>query len=123
MRATSLIVGSHFIASTGVKEVANWITVLDEFFHDVPIVQFLHHWENVVFSLTAAFFLITVSFLATRKTSLIPGPLQNAVEIAVESLDQLVAGILGPKGRAHTPFIGTLFLFIIIQHYMDIITE
>ena len=104
---------SNGLASAGVKEVANWVTFLNEHWHDVPFVQFLHHWENVVFSLFAASLLITVSFLATRKKSLIPHPLQNAAELAVESLDNLVTGIIGPRGRAHTPFIGTLFFFIL----------
>jgi F-type H+-transporting ATPase subunit a len=121
MNAESLLVPVRFIASAGVKEVANWVTVLNEYFHNVPFVQFLHHWENVVFSLTAALFLIIVSFLATRKIEMIPNVLQNVAELAVESLDNLVTGIIGPKGRAHTPFIGTLFFFILVQNYMGLI--
>ena len=113
--------GSNFIAAAGVKEVANWVTALNEYFPAVPWVQFLHHCENVVFSLTAAGFLILVGFLATRKKSLIPSGVQNAVEFAVESLDNLVVGIIGPKGRQHTPFVGTLFFFILLQNYMGIV--
>jgi F-type H+-transporting ATPase subunit a len=112
---------SNVIASGGVKEVANWITVLNEHFHDVPAVQFLHHWENVVFSLIAVSFLIIVSFLATRKVALVPSGLQNVTELAVESLDNLVTGIIGPKGRKYTPFIGTLFFYVLIQNYMGLI--
>ena len=107
-------------ADEGLKELANWITLLNDYFHNVPFVQFLHHWENVVFSVTAGLFLIGVSFLATRKKSLVPTPLQNAVELAVESLDNLVTGVIGPKGRAYVPFIGTLFLYILIQNFMGI---
>lgn len=112
---------SNFISTAGVKEVANWVTVLHEYFPGIPWVQFLHHWENVVFSLTAAGFLIFVGFLATRRKSLVPHGIQNVVELAVETLDNLVVGITGPKGRQHTPFIGTLFFFILIQNYMGII--
>jgi F-type H+-transporting ATPase subunit a len=112
---------SHGLASAGVKEVSNWVTFLNEHWGNVSFVQFLHHWENVVFSLLAASLLITVSFLATRKKSLIPNPLQNAAELAVESLDNLVTGIIGPRGRAHTPFIGTLFFFILIQNFMGLV--
>lgn len=106
--------------SEGLKELANWITLLSEHWH-TPFTGFLHHWENVVFSLMAAAFLIGISFLATRKKSLIPTPLQNAVEMAAESLDNLVTGIIGPKGRAYVPFIGTLFLYILIQNFMGIV--
>lgn len=108
-------------ASEGLKELANWITLLNERWHDVPFVHFLHRWENVVFSLTASLFLIVLSLIATRKKSLIPGPLQNALELAVESLDNLVVGVIGPRGRAHVPFIGTLFLYILIQNFMGLV--
>ena len=105
----------------GLKELANWITLLNERLPNVPFVHFLHHWENVVFSLMASLFLITLSLLATSKRTMIPGPLQNALELAVESLDNLVTGIIGPRGRAHVPFIGTLFLYILIQNFMGLV--
>lgn len=108
-------------AHQGLKELANWITVLNDYFPDVSFVHFLHQWENVVFSLTAALFLIALSFLATRNKTLIPGPLQNALELAVESLENLVVGIIGPRGRAYVPFIGTLFLYILTQNFMGFV--
>lgn len=105
----------------GLKELANWITLLNERWHDVPFVHFLHQWENVVFSLIAALFLIVFSFFATRHKSLIPHPLQNLLELAVESLENLVTGIIGPRGRAYVPFIGTLFLYIVTQNLMALV--
>ncbi len=108
-------------AHEGLKELANFITVLNDFFHDVPFVHFLHRWENVVFSLIAGIFLIVISFLATRKKTLIPGPLQNGLELAVESLENLVVGIIGPRGRIYVPFIGTLFLYILTQNFMGLV--
>lgn len=113
--------GSHGAAQEGLKELANWITILNERWHDVGLVQFLHHWENVVFSLTAAFFLIVLSFFATRKKLLIPHPLQNVLELAVESLENLVTGMIGPRGRAYVPFIGTLFFYILTQNFMGLV--
>ncbi|MBI1977932.1 MAG: F0F1 ATP synthase subunit A [Candidatus Omnitrophica bacterium] len=107
-------------AEEGLKELANWITLVNEYRHG-SVAHFLHHWENVVFSLTAALFLVGISFLAARKKLLIPTPLQNALELAVESLDNLVTGIIGPRGRAYVPFIGTLFLYILIQNFMGLV--
>lgn len=112
---------AHGHAQEGLKELANWITLLNDYFHEVPFVHFLHQWENIIFSLTAGFFLIVVSFFATRKKTLIPGPLQNALEYAVESLENLVTGIIGPRGRAYVPFIGTLFLYILTQNFMGFV--
>ena len=116
--AGAAVHGAH---EEGLKELANFITLLNDFFHDVPFVQFLHQWENVVFSVIAGIFLIVFSFFATRKKSLIPGPLQNALELAVESLENLVVGTIGPRGRTYLPFIGTLFLYILTQNFMGLI--
>lgn len=113
--------GTSEHAQEGLKELGNFVTVLNDFFHDVPFVHFLHQWENVVFSLIAGLFLITISFLATRKKSLVPGPLQNILEITVESLENLVVGVLGPRGRQYVPFIGTLFLYILTQNFMGLV--
>lgn len=112
---------AHQATQEGLKELANWITLANERWRDVALVHFLHQWENVVFSLTAAIFLIGLSFLATRKKSLIPGPLQNSLELAVESLENMVTGIIGPKGRSYLPFIGTLFLYILTQNLMGLV--
>src|SRR3989338_8659946 len=107
-------------AHEGLKELANWVTLLNEYWHG-SIAHFLHQWENVIFSLTAALFLVGITFLATRKKSLVPTPLQNAVELAVESLDNLITGIIGPRWRAYVPFVGTLFLYILIQNFMGLV--
>jgi len=97
---------------SGVHEVANWVTFLNERWPDVPFFHFLHHWENIVFSLTASLVLIGVAALAVRHQSLIPHPIQNVAEFFVETFDNLVTGIIGTKGRTYVPFIGTLFIFI-----------
>src|SRR3989338_10559386 len=112
---------SHEAAHEGLKELANWITLVNERWHHVPFLNVLHQLENVVFSLTAAFFLIILSFFATRKKSLIPGPLQNVLELAVESFENLVTGIMGPRGRAYVPFIATLFIYILTQNFMGLV--
>ena len=113
-------VTTHGKAQEGLKELANWVTLVNEYSHGT-LAHFLHHWENVIFSLTAAFVLIAVSFFSTRKKSLIPTPLQNILELAIESFDNLVTGIIGPKGRSYVPFIGTLFLYILTQNFMGLV--
>ena len=115
--ATHGAAGAH----ESLKELANWITLANERWHDVPLIRFLHQWENVAFSVMAGLFLIALSFLATRKKALIPGPLQNVLELAVESLENLVTGIIGPRGRAYVPFVGTLFLYILTQNFMGLV--
>ncbi len=52
---------------------------------------------------------------------MIPGGLQNAVEAVVAGIDDFVCGLLGPKGRRYTPFIGTLFIYILFMNLSGII--
>ena len=79
------------------------------------------HWENIAFSLLAVFIISLVAYLASRKAKLIPGRLQNACEVVVGGLDDFVCGILGHKGRKYTPFIGTLFIYIIFMNLMGLV--
>lgn len=97
---------------TGAPELPNIITMLSARYHDVPFVMFLHHWEHVIYAFTVATGLSLLAYFATRNKTMVPGRLQNVLEIAVEGLDNFFAGILGPQGRRFTPFLGTLFLYI-----------
>ncbi len=96
----------------GAPELPNIITLLSSRFHDVAFIQFLHHWENVVFAFTVAIGISAVAFAATRRHTMLPGKLQNLLEMVVEGLDNFFAGILGPEGRRFTPFLGTIFIYI-----------
>jgi len=53
---------------------------------------------------------------------LIPRPLQNAVEYLVETLNDFIVGILGPKhGPRYVPFLGTLFIYILAMNLFGLI--
>lgn len=114
--------GAHAeAAQEGLKELANWITLLTEKSHGTPWADFLHRWENVVFSWIVAFALVAVAFAGTRKKSKIPGPFQNLMESIVEGLAGFVTEVLGERGRKFVPFIGTLFLYILCQNLIGIV--
>ena len=93
-------------------EILNFIQLVGHFLHEGPAAHFLERFENIIFTWIVIVLLGVVSYRASRKASLVPGKLQAAFEIIVESLDNLVCGILGPAGRKYTPFLGTLFLYI-----------
>ena len=66
--------------------------------------------------------LALVSFLATRRLKEVPGPLQNAAEMAVDSLRNYFSGILGEKyARKYFPVFATFFIFIIVSNYSGIL--
>jgi F-type H+-transporting ATPase subunit a len=108
-------------AKEGTPELPNFITLLYDKYGKVAVVGFMHHWENVIFSWMVAILICIVAYLAYRKRSILPGGLQNFVEMVVESLDNFVCGILGPQGRRFTPFLGTLFIYIFCMNMFGLI--
>jgi hypothetical protein len=102
----------------GPQKFANVITVLHRAFPDQGWSRFLHHYEVIIFSLLVALLICVVAMIATRNPQMVPGPLQNAVEMVVESLHDFIVGILGPRyGRRYVPFLGTLFVYIEPQRH------
>jgi len=119
----------HAAASAGhaaeqagsIPELPNVITLLSRLFHDNPVVAALHHWENLVFALAVGFLLSLLAWRYARRPSTIPSGWQNLFELLVEGIDALVRSIIGPAGRLHTPFIGTLFLYIWLMNLSSLI--
>ena len=99
-------------AENAIPELSNLISVLSGRWHDQPFVAWLHHWENMVFAGFIALILCAIAWRYARRPATVPQGGQNVLELFVESLDQFVQSVLGPTGRQHVPFIGTLFLYI-----------
>jgi len=102
-------------------ELPNLVSALEHFLRNTPWAHSLLLWENVIFSLIAAGAILVLAFMATRTRSLVPGRAQGAVEIFVGGLDDFVCGIIGPKGRQYTPFIGTLFIYILFMNLLGLV--
>jgi F-type H+-transporting ATPase subunit a len=111
------------MAEAGVakQELPNLVTFLAEKLEGTPFAHFLHIWENVIFSLIIVCMISLVAYLASRRSAMIPNRLQAFVEIVVGSLDDFVRGILGPKGCKYTPFIGTLFIYILSMNLFGLV--
>ena len=119
--ATGAHGGGHGEAK-GPEKFANVITILSRAFPDAGWAHFLHQFEAVIFSLFVALLVSLVAYFASRRATLIPGKLQNAVEALVEALYDFVVGILGPKhGPRYVPFLGTLFLYILCMNLFGLI--
>ncbi len=101
--------------------VANWVGLLAEMFPRSPVSEFLEKREAAIFSflVTAliAFFAVRIS----RKLEMVPGRVQAAAEQVIETIDGLVCGIMGPRGRAYTPFVGALFLYILVTNLYGLV--
>lgn len=105
----------------GVPELPNIVTVLEKFYHGTPIAGYLKTWENLIFSLIIISLISIIAYFASRRISLIPSRLQGAFEMIVGGIDDFVCGIMGHNGRRFTPFIGTLFLYILLMNLSGLI--
>ncbi len=102
-------------------ELPNIISVLCQYLPGTALGEFLHRWENMIFSFLAAALIIGFVQFASRNPKLIPGPLQNFLELIVEKLEGFILGVLGPRGRKFVPFLGTLFLYILCMNYFGLV--
>ena len=103
-------------------ELANLVGIIvEKLGASSQIGKYLYLWENIIFSLIIVAIISTIAYFATRKTKLIPSGLQNVCESVVEGLDDFVCGVLGQQGRKYTPFIGTLFIYIIFMNLFGLI--
>jgi F-type H+-transporting ATPase subunit a len=58
---------------------------------------------------------------STRRLEKIPTTRrQNLVELIVEGLNNFTVDIIGPEGREYTPFIGSLFIFILCANLLGL---
>ena len=102
-------------------ELKNFVGLLAEKLDGTPFAHFLLIWENVIFSLIIVAIVSLLAYFASRKSSMIPGRLQLFMEMIVGGLDDFVCGILGPAGKRFTPFIGTLFIYILSMNLLGLI--
>lgn len=74
--------------------------------------KFSEQFAVTFFALFIALLIVIGSVIVYRKRQLIPGPLQNFVEIIVEWLYGMASGMLGKETDRYLPFVGTLFIYI-----------
>ncbi len=103
------------------EELPNFITLLEHLFPKSHFVNFLFSWENLVFSFLVLGFIAIRSIQAAQKNDFLPKGLQNRWELVMEGLSEFVTGILGPRGLEHVPFLGTMFIYILLQNWLGLI--
>lgn len=61
------------------------------------------------------------TWIATRRLATEPGPLQTALEGVVASIEHAVAAVAPQQARQLIPFIGTLWIFLVIANLSGVI--
>ncbi len=109
------------LGAGSIPEVPNFLSLLHEYYTDSPVFTFLHHWENVAFSILISALVCIAFIVAARASALIPGPFQNAIELVIEAIEGLILGVLGVDGKRFVPFLGTLFVFVLSMNLFGLI--
>ena len=79
-------------------------------------------WLLLAMSGLVIIVLTALSILATRRLRKIPETqTQSLVELIVSSLNNFVTGIIGPGGEKFTPFIGTIFIYVLSMNLLGLI--
>ena len=108
---------THGSSGGGVPELPTFMDLLHIDKHaEIFGLSFQHEIVPVVMSMLIIIFLGVFSMVATRNLKKIPDGLQAILEIVVESLDNFVKSVLGKLSDKFLPFIGTLFLYILIMN-------
>lgn len=110
-----------FASTEGAHELPNIITIVLHFLHDGPVAAFLHQWEGMIYAFAIAGFIILMVHKATKNPTMIPGKLQNVVEMVTEGLTNFLMGVLGPQGKEFVPFLGTLFIYILCMNLAGVV--
>ena len=84
--------------------------------------EVVNQWKAVIFALLISVFFSIVAIQVYRKRDLKnPGTFQNFIEMLVEGMYNFLRGVLGDEARKYTPFLGTLFFYILAMNFMGII--
>lgn len=95
--------------------------------HEIGV-HHLAHFAGLTFNIDTLYMtwiamaiVILVAFLATRRLTLVPTGVQNAVEMIVCALLEQIEATMGPKGKNMAPLIITLFMFLLVANWLGLI--
>ncbi len=83
--------------------------------------EVVNHWVEIIFAAMIAIFFTIIASKVYANRKLIPGPFQNAIEMLVEGMYNFLHSILGSEAKRYTPFLGTLFFYILTMNFFGII--
>jgi F-type H+-transporting ATPase subunit a len=107
--------------TNSLPELPNFVTILAEKFHGTSLANFLHSYENFIFSFLVSVAIVLFVYFSVRKFKFIPGRRQVFLEMVFGGLDDFTAGVLGKNSRKHLPFLGTLFIYIFVMNLIGLI--
>ncbi len=83
-------------------------------------IGFLPITNTLLVSWVVVIFLTIVSFLATRKVSLVPSGIQNFFELVIGAGYDQVESLAHSRAKTFFPFVMTFFLFIVVGNWLGL---
>ncbi len=77
--------------------------------------------DAIVYTWLVMAILVVLSLLVRSKMQLIPGRLQNFMELVIGSIEKMIVDNIGEKGKPFYPLIATLALFILVCNLIGLI--
>lgn len=114
----------HETAKEGAQLVLELPSFLNMFGdpHHTPFLGFtVHLWTPVIMSILVASILLAVTYFTTRELKKIPSGMQAFLEIVIEGMDKFFRELMGPISSIFLPFVGSLFLYILLMNYIGLI--
>ena len=79
------------------------------------------NWETLEMTWITMAIVLLIAFLATRSLKLVPSGWQHVVEMVVTALAEQSDTMLGKRGQFLSPFIVTLFLFLLVSNWVGLV--
>lgn len=103
-------------------EFPNFITIIIKFISNEKIKTFLLNYEDTFFSSLAGIILFFIIFFMSRNLSKeSKSTKQDILEFFVSGIEKFLCTIIGDGGEKFTPFIATLFLYILVMNLFSVI--
>ncbi len=79
--------------------------------------------NSFLVSAVAAIILIAAGYFSTRKMRMVPSGAQNAIEVVIEMLRDMITGVTGDdkQTRKFFPVVATIFLFVLGSNWLGLI--
>jgi F-type H+-transporting ATPase subunit a len=84
-------------------------------------IEIPHIPKILLMSWIALAIVFVVSFLATRRSSLVPRKLQAVLEMGLDFVYGLVESVVGPDGKRYYPLFLGIFLYIFVGNLMGLV--
>lgn len=79
------------------------------------------HWVNIIFAFATSLLFCLVAVKVYRNRQMVPGRLQNFMEMLVEGMYNFIYSVLGEDAKKYTPFLGTLFFYILMNNFWGLL--